>query len=105
MNEWLIPSKVVDSAERQTNWYEALGVEGRAFAIEDLDVFGRKRMHGPFRLGKTNVRTRASGRKIGWKSIRSEHQAKKKARRKKKREKAKLKLERKMRQQLVEDVS
>lgn len=105
MNEWLIPSKVVDSAERQTNWYEALGVEGRGFAIEDLVVLGRKPMHGPFRPGKTCGKTRAGGRKIDWKSIRSEHQAKKKARRKKKRETAKLKLERKMRQQLVDDAS
>ncbi|MFC1681759.1 C25 family cysteine peptidase [Pseudomonadota bacterium] len=98
INAELIPSKVIDSMKRQKYSFEATGVSGDEFVIEDVDVLGKTRMRGPFVLDKVYGRLKQAGRKIDWKSIRSEHKAKKKARKQKKREKMRDKVKRKKRE-------
>ena len=53
LNDKPIPSKFVDSMEPQVYSYTAYGVNGRKFAIEDIDIYGKATMHEPYMLGKT----------------------------------------------------
>ncbi|MBS4061487.1 MAG: hypothetical protein KG029_13895, partial [Bacteroidetes bacterium] len=51
INPELIPSRVVDSLERQDYAY-SVDVAGNVFYIEDVSIFGETRLHGPFNLGQ-----------------------------------------------------
>ena len=51
LNAELIPSAVIDSVEPQDYAYEATGVTGEIFYIEQIDVSGHSDLHGPFALG------------------------------------------------------
>ena len=53
LNDKLIPSQVVDSLEPQRYSYQAYGVQGELFLIEDVDIFGDRRYHGAFTLGES----------------------------------------------------
>ncbi len=80
LNAELIPSRVVDSIEPQDYAWEADGVEGASFVIEDVDIFGASRFHGPFELDRVHGRRSAGKQAIGWGRIAGEHKARKAAR-------------------------
>ena len=75
INEQLIPSQSVDSLEPRDYIYEATGVGGDRFFVEDVDIRGRTRKHGPFALGQ-EYGVRAEVEPIDWATIGAEHEAK-----------------------------
>jgi uncharacterized repeat protein (TIGR01451 family) len=80
LNRELIPSHAIDSIEPQRYEYESSGVPASEFVLEDVDIFGVSRFHGPFELGSAGGNAEVEARAIDWQSIRSEHMAKRKAR-------------------------
>lgn len=68
-----IPTKVVDSTTPQRYRYEAEGVRGESFLLEDLDVLGGSQIHGPFRLGAAAGHAVPRAERIDWKAVASEH--------------------------------
>ena len=74
----LIPSRVIDSSAPQLYVYEA-SVEEDQFWLEDVDILGRTRRHGPFGLDRM-YGARSQPRRIDWASVRAEHEAKQAAR-------------------------
>ncbi len=75
LNRDLIPSRAVDSIEPRFYRYEADGVAGDAFLIEDVDLLGKSRFHGPFYLGESSGQTLEQVRPIPWGRIRRSHLA------------------------------
>lgn len=77
LNRQLIPSRTVDAVEPQTYAFEidAAEIAGAELYLEDVDVTGQTRLHGPFRLGGTHGRPAAVER-VDWAAIRGEHEAK-----------------------------
>ncbi len=67
INEELIPSRVVDSLDRQSYEYRA-EVKGEVFFIEDVSVFAEARRHGPFALGEEHG-VRLADEKVAWPEI------------------------------------
>lgn len=74
INDRLIPSAGIDSTRPQQYTYQAAGIAGDTFYIEDVDVRGSVRRHGPFKLGETAGRE-VQPAAIDWDAIRAEHNA------------------------------
>lgn len=74
VNDDLILSQAVDSSVRLDYSYVADAFGASEFYIEDVGVFGDRRMHGPFALGET-YGARLEADPIDWATIRAEHQA------------------------------
>lgn len=74
INERLIPSAAIDSTRPQHYVYQAAGITGDVFYIEDVDVRGSVRRHGPFKLGETAGQA-VQPAAIDWDAIRTEHEA------------------------------
>ncbi len=53
LNDELIPSLVVDSLEAQRYRFEFSGGMGTEFVLEDVDIEGTSRFHGPFALDRS----------------------------------------------------
>jgi hypothetical protein len=70
INVELIPSAVIDSLNRQDYSFIAI-VEGDIFYIEDIDILGQARLHGPFVLGEAYGGLVDADR-IDWFSIQAE---------------------------------
>jgi hypothetical protein len=77
VNEQMIPSRVLDSIDPQLYNYEASGVEGDVFLIEDIDAQAISRFHGPFAVNKPYGSKDFAFDAIDWRAIRSEHEARK----------------------------
>lgn len=80
LNEQIIPSATIDSTRPQAYSYAASGVSGDTFYVEDVDVRGDTRLHGPFKLGQPAGRE-LKPEAIDWDAIRAEHDAQAAARR------------------------
>src|SRR6185436_1814730 len=72
VNLQLIPSQAVDSLSPLNYTYSAAKLKGAEFYIEDVNLMGDGRMHGPFALGKA-FGQRSVESTIPWASIRSEN--------------------------------
>jgi len=67
-----IPSKVVDSVDETQYEWRFKGDVGEALVIEDIDIFGARRGHGPFGASQAYGRVQPPSR-IDWPGIRQEH--------------------------------
>jgi hypothetical protein len=74
INKTLIPSKVIDSLDRQDYSFSAT-VKGNLFYIEDVSVLGETDMHGPFKVGE-KYGDRMAADKIDQAAIQAEHNKK-----------------------------
>ena len=74
INKTLIPSKVIDSLDRQDYSFSA-AVKGNIFYIEDVSVLGETDMHGPFKIGE-KYGDRMAADKIDQAAIQAEHNKK-----------------------------
>jgi len=83
INSELIPAHTPDSVVPQHYRYEVGDIDAEAFAIEDVDILGHRKRHGPFartdRHGLDPIAAPESA--IDWPSIRGEHREKMDARR------------------------
>ncbi len=73
LNDELIPSAGGDSLEPTSYAFEASGVAAETFVLEDRDLFGISRYHGPFELGESRGRLQVERRAIDWRSVRQGH--------------------------------
>lgn len=67
------------SLERTDYRLELPGLDGERFAIEDVDLAGNRRRHGPFEI-ETSYGARRAVQRVDWTAIRREHEAKAAAR-------------------------
>lgn len=74
VNPLLIASAAVDSLEPQPYTFTANGLSGDVFYIEDVDVFGRRLLHGPFGLGNSYGEW-VTVADIDWPAIQAEQEA------------------------------
>ncbi len=74
VNDNLILSTVVDSLDEQTYSFEAAGIKGDSFYIEDVSIFGENRLHGPFEVGKAHGQ-RLNKEAIDWTAVQLENEA------------------------------
>jgi uncharacterized repeat protein (TIGR01451 family) len=79
LNEEIIPSQVIDSLEPQRYAFEAWGVEAEEFLLEDVDLLGVRRYHGPFRRGEARG-AEPKPERVAWGEIRAERSARRAAR-------------------------
>ncbi|MDH3377249.1 MAG: C25 family cysteine peptidase, partial [Gammaproteobacteria bacterium] len=89
-----IPSKVLDAVTVQQYSYQAYGVAGTEFILEDIDIKGQATRHGPFKLNRQYGQPQAKSKKIDWQKIRKEHESKKRMRKQNKGKRMQDKLER-----------
>ena len=75
INPRLVPSKKLDSLAPLAYSYEAAGIAGEVFALRDVDVRGRQRLHGPFALGQAHGKEPVA-RSLDWQAVRAESRAK-----------------------------
>ena len=66
-----IPSKVVDSVDLTNYEWRMKGDLGEALVIEDIDIFGARRGHGPFAVNEDYGRVQPESA-IDWRAIRGE---------------------------------
>ena len=74
INDLLIPSAVIDSRTPQDYSFDAPGVTGDTFYIEDVGLFGEDRLHGPFTAGEI-YGERIAVQPIDWAAIAAESAA------------------------------
>ncbi len=70
VNRELIRAQLGSALEPRSYELEASGVEGDRFVLEDRDLFGNSRFHGPFELGERRGRTELDRRPIDWQNVR-----------------------------------
>ncbi len=70
INRDLVRTRLGHALEPQTYTFEASGVEGDRFVLEDRDLFGNSRYHGPFELGVRRGTTTPDRRPIDWRAVR-----------------------------------
>ena len=80
INETVIPAHTADGIKANTYQYMAQDVTGDTFYVEDVDLYGRTQLHGPFTLGQQHGQAIIED-PIDWGSILFEHQTKEEARR------------------------
>jgi hypothetical protein len=80
VNADLIPSHVIDSIERQDYAYDATGIDGDTFFIEEVDYQDTRRSYGPFSLGVA-YGAPVDPEPIDWGAIHQENSAKENERR------------------------
>ncbi|MFQ5348958.1 MAG: C25 family cysteine peptidase, partial [Thermoanaerobaculia bacterium] len=78
LNDELIPSQVIDSLEPQRYELEVWGIVETTFLLEDVDLLGVRRYHGPFERGETRG-VEPKPERIPWGRIRDERMARRKA--------------------------
>lgn len=71
VNPQLVPSHATDSLAPQDYVYEAAGVTGSEFLIQDVDVQAKRRQHGPFEAERTYGQ-RVDAAPIDWPAIQAE---------------------------------
>ncbi len=76
LHETLIPSQLGDALTPQRYTLQAPGVDGDLFVLEDVDLYGQTRYHGPFELGRTYGRKVWDVKPTDWAGIRREHERK-----------------------------
>jgi uncharacterized repeat protein (TIGR01451 family) len=83
LNTELIPAHTPDSTTPQHYRFEIADVEAEGFAIEDVDILGHRKRHGPFsRNLRHGLDARVSPEKpVDWSAVREEHFHKVEARR------------------------
>ena len=74
INYELIPSRVVDSLDRQDYSYKAV-VKGNLFYIEDVSILGETKQHGPFKINE-KYGVRLESIKIDQTAVQTEHEEK-----------------------------
>lgn len=74
VNDRPIPSRVGTSQGLQEYDYDAPGVNGAVFYIEDVGLFGQTRLHGPFNAGEP-FGARVEPEAIDWAAIAAESDA------------------------------
>lgn len=74
VNDKIILTNVIDSSSPQDYVYEAAGVSGDTFYIEDVSLFGEVRSFGPFKLNEAHG-LRVQPEAIDWAGIQAETQA------------------------------
>ncbi len=80
LHEQLIPSQAVDSVNRLSYRFEAVGGEADAFMLADVDTSGKPRFHGPFYLDDPSVGPALPLDPVPWAEIRREQAAKRETR-------------------------
>ncbi|MCP4201632.1 MAG: DUF11 domain-containing protein, partial [bacterium] len=70
LNEELIASHVVDSLEPQSYEFESAGSAGEIFVLEDVDIHGVVRHHGPFYVDESAGSEAAKAQPGAWSEIR-----------------------------------
>ncbi len=80
LNDELIRSKVVDSLEPQSYSFDAWGSEADQFVLEDVDLLGVRRYHGPFARG-AEAGSLPAPEPIDWQRVRASRARQKAARR------------------------
>ncbi|HVS12985.1 MAG TPA: C25 family cysteine peptidase [Thermoanaerobaculia bacterium] len=73
VNDELIESKAIDSTRPLDYAIELGGVESGRFYLEEVDVTGKTKRHGPFRLGRSYGTDQAPER-VDWEPIRAEQE-------------------------------
>lgn len=72
LNDTLIPSTAITSQEPQNYSFDAPGVNGGTFYLEDVGLFGENRFHGPFTAGEA-FGQRVEMELIDWTAIAAEN--------------------------------
>jgi len=70
LNRELIPSRATDSLLPAFYNFRVTGFKGDTFLLEDVDITGRLRFHGPFRRGKSHGQRPSAPRPTDWQQIR-----------------------------------
>jgi hypothetical protein len=71
INSQLIPSKVIDSLDRQ-DYFFSTKLNGTVFYIEDVSVLGETYRHGPFQIGR-KFGAQLSANPVDWAVVQTEH--------------------------------
>ena len=74
VNDSLILSTVVDSLDQNEYSFEAAGLQGESFYIEDVSLFGENRLQGPFAAGEAHGQL-VQQEAIDWAAIQLENEA------------------------------
>lgn len=74
LTKTLVPSRVGDSTQPQSYRARLSGLSGERFFLEDVDVTGQTRLHGPFEVGSTQG-ARPRARAIDWAPVRQSARA------------------------------
>jgi len=75
INDEIIPSKSVDSLSPLDYTYQSSNHEGYTYHIADIDLNGKEKIHGNFKLDK-EYGQKTVGEKIDWATINIEHEYK-----------------------------
>ena len=70
LNRELIPARALDSTAPAGYRFQLRDFQGDEILLEDVDVTGRSRFHGPFRIGKTYGELPPAPRPTDWGRIR-----------------------------------
>ncbi|MCH9646901.1 MAG: carboxypeptidase regulatory-like domain-containing protein [Deltaproteobacteria bacterium] len=81
LNQNLIPAESQDSLEPRSYEFHSSHPPTGELVLEDVDLFGRSRFHGPFAIGESHGRKASSAHLIDWQGVAQEHAAKLSARR------------------------
>lgn len=73
LNDELIAAYSIDSAEPRDYSFTASSVAGDVFYLEDVSIFNRATLHGPFNVGEVYGAREEAG-PIDWAAIQAEHQ-------------------------------
>jgi hypothetical protein len=70
-----VPSRKAFALEPNVYHLEIPGVTGERFALEEIDLFGEHRRHGPFAI-ETSYGTHPQVSRLNWRQVNAEHTAK-----------------------------
>ena len=90
--ELIAPAAPGDSFDTREYTFTAYAVNGRRFAIGDVDVTGKETIHGPFKLNRKAGADRAARAATDWDAIAAKRAAKKQARQAKRKARAEKRL-------------
>lgn len=71
-----VPSQVINSRDEVIYSFGPVAVQGRVFAIADVDLKGKERRHGPFQVNRVYGVERAVPEQTNWRGIAKDHKDK-----------------------------
>ena len=92
--ELIAPAGPGDSFDTREYTFTAYGVNGKRFALGDVDVTGKETIHGPFKLDRKAGADRAARSVTDWDAIQAKRAGKKAAREARRKAKAQKRLQR-----------
>ena len=94
--ELIAPAGPGDSFDTREYSFTAYAVDGKRFALGDVDVTGNETIHGPFKLDRKAGADRAARAATDWDAIQTKRQAGKQARQAKRKARAEKRLQKKL---------